>query len=165
MKINYLKDATNLQELKTMYFTLAKKHHPDVKGGNLETMKIINNEYDYLKGILKNAKTTKKAETETSATMEGFKEVIDVLIKYPNVKIEIVGAWCYISGYGTFKIKEEVLYNQLHCKYSKSLKKFYWYKGIKEDNGYHKGGYYNKAVNKYGIETIMSQPQKQYALV
>jgi curved DNA-binding protein CbpA len=164
MKVTYLKEAKNLQELKTLYFKLAKQYHPDVATGNTEIMKAINNEYDYLKTTLKNAKDTKKAETETTATMEGFKEILDILLKYPNIKMELIGSWCWISGYGTFKIKEDVLYNQLHCKYSKSNKKFYWYKGIEEAEGKFKGGFLNKAIDKYGIETVMSQSQKQYAL-
>lgn len=48
MKIKYLKKATNQINLKKLYRELSFKMHPD-KGGDLEEMKILNNEYDYLK--------------------------------------------------------------------------------------------------------------------
>lgn len=164
MKINYLKSATNLQELKTLYFKLAKEFHPDVNPQGLEAMKIINNEYDYLKGILKNAKDTKKAEQESTTSMEGFKNIIDELMKYPNIKIEIVNAWLWVSGYGTFKIKEDVLYNMFNFKYSKSNKKFYWYEGIEENETKYRGGFLKQAIDKYGITEIKSNVSYQPVL-
>lgn len=156
IKIVYLKEATNLQELKKLYFTLAKQYHPDANPSGLETMKVINNEYDYLKTILKNATDTKKAEQETEQTLEGFKTILDILLKYPNIKIELIGSWAWISGKGTFAIKEEVLYNTLHCRYSKTNKKFYWFEGIESTNKC-KGGYLKKAIENFGIVEVNSK--------
>jgi hypothetical protein len=156
IKIIYLKAATNLQELKKLYFELSKKHHPDM-GGDVETMQQINNEYDYLKTILKNASDTKKASEENYASMDAFKDVINKIIVYPNIVIEIVGSWLWISGKGTFAIKDDVLYNMLHCKYSKAQKKFYWFDGIEDQEGRVKGGHLKKAIFKYGIYTINSE--------
>lgn len=159
IKIKYLKEANTLQQLKKLYFEFAKKLHPDV-GGQLEDMKQLNNEFDYLKTVLKNEKTTdnsnKKQYQETTVSMDKFKDIIDALIKYPNVKIEIIGSWLWISGSGTFKIKDEILYKLLHCEYSKSHKKFYYYEGIENKSGYYKGGYLKKAIETYGIHTINS---------
>ena len=67
LKIKYLISATNLQELKKIYFNLAKQFHPDITGGNLETMQIINNEYDYLQIIF-------EAEKENNNSINNFKE-------------------------------------------------------------------------------------------
>jgi hypothetical protein len=97
--------------------------------------------------------------------MEGFQNIIDMLIKYNNIKIEIVNKWLWISGYGTFKIKDDILYNQLHCKYSKPQKKFYWYSGIEESEGYFKGGYLQKAIDKFGIITVNSEEKHNPLLV
>lgn len=164
MKIEFLKEAKNLQELKSLYFKLAKKYHPDVNGGNLEIMKIINNEYDYLKTVLKNAKDTRKAEHENSESLEGFKEIINILIRFPKITIEIVGSWVWISGCGTFAIKEDILYKKLNCRYSKAQKKFYWYEGIEGNNKKYKGGFLKKAIDKYGITVIESNNNNPYVL-
>lgn len=159
VKIEYLKEATNLQELKKLYFALSKKWHPDVQGGDLEVMQKINNEYDYLKTILKNATDTKKAEQENIHTMEAFKKVLDDLMRYNNITIELVGSWAWISGRGTFAIKDNVLYNNLHCKYSKAQKKFYWFEGIENQDYKVKGGFLQKAIDKYGIIKMQSEGQ------
>ena len=167
-KIFYLKDATNLQELKSLYLSLVKKYHPDINPLGLEQMKIINNEYDYLKTILKNATDTKKAEQENINTMDGFKDLLEKIMQYKNLKIELIGSWAWISGNGTFSIKQEILYDILHIGYSKSNKKFYWYKGIDCINGRPqqkiKGGFLKEAINKYGITEILTDKNKTFSL-
>lgn len=161
-KIIYLKNASNLQELKKLYFELSKKYHPDVTGGNTEIMQIINNEYDYLKKVLKNAEPgkdeSKKAYSETWQSMDIFREVINELLKYPKITIEIIGSWLWISGNGTFAIKDSILYEKLKCKYSKSQKKFYWFNGIENNKWTPKGGYLKSAINKYGVQKLESDP-------
>lgn len=163
MKIIYLISATNLQELKTIYFSMAKKYHPDTATGNLATMKIINNEYDYLKFKLKNTAEKAKGEfktyTETAASMESFKNIIEELLRHPKITIEIIGSWLWISGQGTFSIKKDILMEIFHCKYSGAQKKFYWFAGIAdEQQSKPRGGYLKKAIEKYGIETLQSKP-------
>ena len=156
MKVKFLKEATNLQELKKLYFELSKKHHPDM-GGNSEIMKAINNEYDYLKTVLENADNTAKNQYESAKTMDAFKDIIDIIIVYPNITIEIIGSWLWISGKGTFAIRDDVLYSKLNCKYSKAQKKFYWFQGIENKQGKYKGGHLKKAIAKYGVQKIQSE--------
>ena len=108
-KINYLKDAITLQDLKKLYFQLAKKLHPDITKDNGEQMKILNNEYDYLKTTLKNDETIDKEYLkETVFSMDYFKDILSELLKYNNIVIEIVGSWVWISGIGTYAIKDEI---------------------------------------------------------
>lgn len=161
-KVNviYLKDANNLQELKKLYFKLSKIYHPDINKNGLETMQIINNEYDYLKTILKNSinEETKKEYKDNIYSMDNFRNIIDELMKYNRITIEIVGSWLWIFGNGTFAIKDDILYNKLHCKYSKHNKKFFYYEGIEDDqNTRYKGGFLNKAIEKYGITRMESE--------
>lgn len=158
MTINYLKEAKTLQELKKLYFQLAKKLHPD-HGGNAEQMKILNSEYDYLKNKLSNDKTIDKDYLkETVFSMDYFKDIITELLKYNHIIIEIVGSWVWISGIGTYAIKDKILYNKFNCKFSKSQKKFYWYSGIDRDSRKkYKGGFLSQAIDKYGITTLESE--------
>ena len=122
-------------------------------------MKQLNNEYDYLKTVLKNDVTIDKDYLkETIFSMDYFKDIITELLKYNHITIEIVGSWVWISGIGTYAIKDEILYNKFNCKFSKSQKKFYWYNGIDRDNRRkYKGGFLNQAINKYGITTLESE--------
>lgn len=158
MTINYLKEAKTLQELKKLYFRMAKQLHPD-HGGNITDMQILNNEYDYLKNKLSNDETIDKDYLkETVFSMGYFKNIITELLKYSNITIEIVGSWLWISGIGTYAIKDDILYNKFNCKFSKSQRKFYWYSGIDKDNRRkYKGGFLNQAIDKYGITTLESE--------
>ena len=158
-KINYLKEAKTLQELKKLYFQLAKKLHPDITQDNGEQMKQLNNEYDYLKTVLTNDETIDKDYLkETIFTMDQFKNILDELLKYPYITVEIVGSWLWISGRGTYSIKDDILYNKFSCKFSKSQKKFYWYSGIENSKGKkYKGGFLSQAIDKYGITTLESE--------
>lgn len=161
MKIELLKDVTNLQELKTIYFKLAKQYHPDLQSGNIELMQLLNNEYDYLKGILTNdININSNAYKETSASMEGFKDIINDLIRFEGIELNIVGTWIYIKDGikgSTYAIKE-YLKSQYHCRYSKPHKAWYWFEGI-ENSSKTRGNkkYYDKNVKTYGIETIKSK--------
>ena len=159
-KIKYLNKATTKQELKKLYYELSMKLHPD-HGGNVEEMKTLNNEYDFLKTRLPNEKqaanSKQKVYQESAESMDKFKDQIDELLKYPKIKIEIVGSWLWVSGNGTFAIKDQILFKKLHFEYSKANKKFYWYNGIENQTGYHKGGYLKKAIENYGIHTINSE--------
>lgn len=91
-----------LEELKKQYKQLAVKHHPD-KGGNTADMQEINAEYDRLFELLKN--THKNAEgqtyttqTETTETANDFKEIIEKLIRFNGIHIEICGSWVWVTG-------------------------------------------------------------------
>lgn len=156
MKIEFLKDVKNLQELKKEYFKLAKELHPDVNG-NIESMQMLNAEYDYLKTILKNDDTiTENKYKETATTMEGFKDIINDLIRFNDLEFEIVNTWLWIKG-NTYVIKD-YLKETYGCRWSKGHKCWYWFNGIEEakkTRGNKKN--YDKNVKAFGIHTIKSQ--------
>lgn len=49
--MKYFKNVKSAEELKTTYKKLARQNHPDF-GGDVEVMKIINNEFDMLCHVL-----------------------------------------------------------------------------------------------------------------
>ena len=59
--MKYFEGIQTLQELKSAYKKLAMVFHPD-RGGDLETMKTINNEYDQLFNILKDGYNATQSE-------------------------------------------------------------------------------------------------------
>ena len=156
MIIKFLKDVKNLQELKKAYFTLAKELHPDLNG-SIEDMQVLNAEYDYLKTTLNNDTTIKnKAYNETASSMEGFKDIINDLIRFNDLEFEIIGTWLYIKG-NTFVIKD-YLKDQYHCRFSKTHKCWYWFNGIENSNKTRANKkYYDKNKSMYGVMSVKSE--------
>ena len=69
--MKYFKNINSLEDLKKQFKKLAFKHHPD-KGGDVEVMKAINNEYDMLFPIWKNRDNIKTEETAESTRNEFY---------------------------------------------------------------------------------------------
>lgn len=63
----YFKNIKSLEDLKNQFKTLAKANHPDA-GGNAETMKVINCEYDQLFPIWKHRREVTDPQTQTTET-------------------------------------------------------------------------------------------------
>jgi len=91
-----------LEELKGLYRKLAMRHHPD-RGGDTETMKAVNTEYDILFPLLKDVHKNKDGETytakrSTSETADQFKNLITELMKMEGIEIEIIGRFVWVTG-------------------------------------------------------------------
>ena len=91
-----------IEELKKQYRELAHKHHPD-RGGNVDTMKAVNAEYDVLFPKLKNTHKSRDGETYTAKhdndeTPEHFKAIIDALMRMDGITIEIIGCFVWVTG-------------------------------------------------------------------
>lgn len=65
----YFKNVKSYEDLKEQYRTLLKTNHPDA-GGDVETMKEINCEYDALFPIWKDRHNTAEPENQTTETSE-----------------------------------------------------------------------------------------------
>jgi curved DNA-binding protein CbpA len=100
----------NFEELKKEYRRLAKLHHPDREGGSDAEFKRLNAEYERKTAeLLRGEGEAEKKEgfKETEETMTRYKDIIDELLKYENVNIEICGLWLWIDG-NTKPIKEKL---------------------------------------------------------
>ena len=102
MTINYFDNPTTLEELKAQYRKLCMEHHPDL-GGDTETMKAVNNEYDQLFEKVKEWHVNAQGERyskECVETQEQFRDVVDALIrmKMENVNIELCGSFLWLTG-------------------------------------------------------------------
>lgn len=114
MKTNFFADCQTLEELKSKYHKLARENHPD-NGGDVEIMKQINAEFDFMHGQLKN--THRKADGTTWTAQPGtkyennekpeeFRDIIDKLLRH-NLTIEIIGCFVWVTG-DTKKVKDDL---------------------------------------------------------
>lgn len=156
----YFNQCNNLQDVKTVFRQLAKQFHSDLNNGNDEEMKILNNEYDLAFKYFQDLDNS-KIKDETKHNKESaniYKNIIEKLIHYENINIEIVGSWLWLDG-NTYPIKE--LIKELNFRWSKSKKKWYYFDNIQESNK--KRGFYSydKIVEKYGVTKIENDPFKR----
>jgi hypothetical protein len=107
MKKTYFAGCRCSEDLKELYRKLALANHPD-RGGDLETMKTINAEFDTtferLKNIHRSIKddatenpyyTAAKATTETAGE---FRDIIEALLKMEGTTVELIGRWIWVTG-------------------------------------------------------------------
>ena len=152
--LKYFVNIETIEELKKKYKELAKKFHPDL-GGNKEEFQSMNNEYDKLFKELKSNKKTNKANTKDD---DKFKNIINELIKYNELTIEIIGSWLWISG-NTYPLRDMI--KNLGLLWSKGRKKWYYTADtIDGANKYYKKKTYDELKNSYGYTKIKSGSTK-----
>ena len=147
--MKYFTNVRTLEELRKEYKRLVKQYHPD-NGGDTETVKEINAEYDKMFKILENGSANKKDfDIDLDAAI---REAINNIINL-NVNIEICGTWIWISG-NTYKVKEEL--KAAGFKWCSNKKMWSWHFGVYARKG-------NKKTdmayirNKYGSQIIKSE--------
>ena len=148
----YFTKIETLEELKKRYKQLALKNHPDV-GGDVETMKKINAEYDKIFSEVKNFCRNKDGEIynkETTETEQEFKDIINEVLKMNKVIIEIIGTFIWLSG-NTKPYKEQI--KKLKFRYSAN--KEAWYKSP--------ANYRRKSKYNYNMNDIRGMFGVQYS--
>ena len=100
MTIKFFTGVKTYDELRKRYKKLAFENHPD-RGGNTETMKAINNEYDFLKEHLEGF----NAESKEHINDIEYREIIDKIINF-NCDIEIIGTWVWC--FRAFEVKDQL---------------------------------------------------------
>lgn len=121
----FFKNVMNFEELKKEYRKFAKLHHPDF-GGNEEDFKKVNAAYERKTKELLNEEGEKEKKDgfkETAETMEAYKKIIDELLKYENIYIEICGLWLWIDG-DTKPVKD--ILKKLGCYWASKKNKWYY---------------------------------------
>jgi len=150
--MQFFENVETMEELKERFRELVKENHPD-RGGDREKMKQINEEYELLFNNIKEKEINqgnKKAYYWDAD--DRYREIVNELLEYPELEIEIVGSWLWIGG-NTYKYKEQL--KELNFSWSSSKKKWYWYDGInknKKKKG--TGKDFDKIKEEYGHEKI-----------
>lgn len=126
MALFNLSNITTLEDLKKQYYKLAKIYHPDA-GGTNEQMKALNSEYELLFDKLSRGGNLSEDEINLEYQInEVYKEIIDKIIQYPGLEIEIIGTWIWVSG-NTYPIRQ--ILKEIGFKFAPKKKRWYWHAG------------------------------------
>lgn len=165
--MTYFKNIETLEQLRKAYKDLLKKHHPD-NGGSEETMKAINVEYEQLFKVLKNKHESKAAGTESNTSEnvkwsfeedEKLREVLQKIINFDGISIEICGSFIWVSG-NTYQYKKA--FKELGFMWA-STKKMWYYKPETYIKKSHKALSMEDIRNYYGSTEVKTQAQKRLA--
>lgn len=163
---NYFQGCETLQQVKDLYRTLAKENHPD-KGGNLQTMQEINNQYSRaIATIARGGKfTAQEAEAEILQA-EAYQEAVNKVVNLEGCKLELIGSWLWITGNTKQHCK---ILNSEPARFNWSKKKTdpsAWFFRTAEYKTSNKGQKMSiDAIrNKYGSQTITGSSKQSYKL-
>lgn len=135
----YFNNVQTLDELRKQYKNLLKKYHPD-NGGSEEATKEINAEYERLFKILKDKHTRQendKADSNAESNKTSYenmrydfsedsllREMLQKVIHFSDITIEIIGNWIWISG-NTYQYKKDL--KDFGFKFAGKKKSWYWH--------------------------------------
>lgn len=133
--MRYFNNVGTLEELRKQYKELLKKFHPDNPNGSTEATQEINAEYDKLFQILKDKHDSKTAGSQDNkssyedmkwdfAEDEKLRDVLNKIITFTGINIEIIGNWIWIDG-DTYGYKDEV--KAMGFKWAREKKKWYYH--------------------------------------
>ena len=132
--MSFFHNITTLQDLRKEYHRLALVHHPD-RGGDLETMKAINNEFERLsKKLINNEPTfTESRKAYETQVSEEIMEVIQQVLNLVGIDIEIIGSWVWLTG-NTYANREAIKNAGFSFSHQKTA--WYWHAGdYRKKNG------------------------------
>jgi len=154
-----------IEDVKSLYRKLCFQYHPDLHPGaeNEQAMKEINAEYEKAfnkyRDIHRNSDGgtyTKKPEPEKVEIPEEFQKIINALIHIPNITIDLVGIFIWITG-NTYPYKD-VLKN-LGFKWGSKKRAWYWHpEYYVHYSKYPKHKNLDDLKERWGCDTIESEP-------
>lgn len=144
--MKYFEKIETLEELKKEYNKQVRKLHPDLNKDKDTTSAFqeMQNEYEEKFEQVKNKHKNASGETYEKETHEDFGEFADIinnLVHYDGVNIEIIGAWIWLTG-NTKTYAKEI--KEMGFRWS--VNKFAWY--------YHKGEYHKKSKTNYNMDEL-----------
>ena len=138
-----------IADIKQVYRKLASANHPD-KGGNTETMQLINTAFAELCKYFETNETLDINQEQEHQTTFNF-DFLATLKTMPGLIIEVCGYWVWLSG-NTFPYKETI--SGLGFKFSGAKKSWYWSPTI-DTNTYKRGSKSMKNIRRdYGSQII-----------
>lgn len=162
--MTYFTNCKTIEEAKALYKKLAKENHPDL-GGDTETMKAINTEFEKVFDLLKNKhtganNTTYTAKSNSNETAAEFMDIINKLIHCNGLIIELVGRWIWLTG-NTYEYRNII--KSLGFTWATRKKAWYWRK--EEDRSFnHKEMTLNEIRSLYGSQIFETEKDNKKRL-
>ena len=166
--MTYFKNVETLEELRKQYKELLKQYHPDNPNGSTEATQAINAEYDRLFKVLKDKHESKQASTDgAKADFNNYKydfeadeklrEVLQKIISFSNINIEIVGCWLWVDG-NTYEYKDTL--KALGFNWAREKKKWYFHTEAFRKRSKRKLSM-DDIRNLYGSTEVQTEERKQ----
>ena len=133
---NFFENCADVDAARKRYYKLAQVYHSDTGAGDDDTMRIINDQFSAYVGRSAAADTIPALPAgvialpehcETPAAVGEAAEymtVIAALVSIPDIMVEIVGSWVWVSG-DTKAHKDEIKAARLH--FSGQRREWYWH--------------------------------------
>jgi hypothetical protein len=153
--MDFFKTCASEAEAKILFKKLAMKHHPD-RGGDVETMKTLNNEYQaFLKSIDGTSRVSEDGKTRTYKFDGELEQALaDKILALISVGLAddldcfLVGSWLWVVG-DTKPHKEKL--KELEFKWHAVRK--CWFFNL-EKGVYRKSGHLGEIFSEYGASKI-----------
>lgn len=157
----FFKGFSTVEQIKAEYKRLARLHHPDL-GGDLETMKQLNNEYE---AALKGCNGQKSGGSDGKEHIYKYnddaeKEVMDFIYSFlaldTGLNADLIGVWVWVTG-STKPYKEQL--KALGCRWHPD--RGCWYFRPASASGRGRGGSLSELAAKYGCLNVEAFKDKE----
>jgi len=150
--ISMLKKLLNtetINELKKVYRELSLKYHPDRPNGDSDKFIRINEAYEQRFEEIEAGLTEQEADQIN--LNDQYREIIDQIINLPEIEIELIGRWIWISG-KTYAVKDQL--NEAGFYWASQKRKWYWRPEEDKCKTNGKSQSLDKIRKKYGSDKI-----------
>ena len=166
--MKYFNNVETLEELRKQYKELLKQYHPDNPNGSTQATQEINAEYSNLFKSLKDRHEKQTDKTDGAkadfnnmkydfAEDEKLREVLQSIITFENINIEIIGCWIWVDG-NTYEYKDSL--KALGFKWAREKKKWYFHTEAFRKRS-HKKLSIDDIRNLYGSTEVQTEARKQ----
>lgn len=163
----YFNKVETLEELRKQYKELLKQFHPDNPNGSTESTQAINAEYESLFKKLKDKHENKQTSTDGKADYSNMKydfsedeklrEVLQKIIGFSDIIIELCGSWIWLSG-NTYQHKAEL--KEIGFKWAGKKRQWYWHSEAFRKKG-KKALSMEEIRNYYGSTEVKTEETKR----
>lgn len=158
--MRYFENCKTAEALKKAYHKAAARLHPD-NGGNEADFKIMKAEYERMFERLKNIHENAAGETyekDTTETASAFADIIEKVVTFRGVEVEIIGTWIWLTG-NTKEYKEAIKAAGFFWSKNKTA---WYYNGDTDRKKKHRGYYSMEGLrDKWGTVKVKARADEK----